>query len=60
MLSKVISIVLGALLLQGGMGAQTQSQTPTHAATQTAPKPVAKYGSNPAAGRTFTHDGVKC
>jgi triacylglycerol esterase/lipase EstA (alpha/beta hydrolase family) len=59
MSSKVISIVLGTLLLQGGMGAQTQSQAPTHAAAQTAPKSVAKYGSNPAVGRTFTHDGIK-
>jgi len=59
MLSKVVSIVLGTLLLQTSMGAQTQSQAPTHAAAQTAPKPVAKYDSNPAAGRTFTHDGVK-
>lgn len=55
MFTKVLSIVLGTLLLQGSMGAQTQSQTPTHAT----PTPTAKYGSNPAAGRTFTHDGVK-
>jgi|HubBroStandDraft_6_1064221.scaffolds.fasta_scaffold36914_3 pimeloyl-ACP methyl ester carboxylesterase len=59
MLSKVVPIVLGTLLLQGIMGAQTPSQTPTHAAVQTAPKPALKYGSNPAAGKTFTHDGVK-
>src|SRR6266581_5130809 len=59
MLSKMASIVLSTLLLQGSMGAQTQSQTPTHAAAQTAPKLVANYGSNPAAGGTFMHDGVK-
>jgi pimeloyl-ACP methyl ester carboxylesterase len=55
MFTKVVSIVLGTLLLQGSMGAQTQSQAPTHAAST----PTAKYGSNPAAGRSFTHDGVK-
>jgi len=59
MLSKVISIVLGTLLLHCNIDAQTQSQPPTHAAAQTTPKPGAKYGSNPAAGKTFTHDGVK-
>ena len=58
MLSKAVSIVLGTVLLQGSVDAQT-SQPPTHAAAQTTPKPVAKYGSNPAAGKTFTHDGVK-
>jgi pimeloyl-ACP methyl ester carboxylesterase len=31
----------------------------TLAGCQTAPQPVAKYGSNAAAGQTFTHDGVK-
>jgi pimeloyl-ACP methyl ester carboxylesterase len=59
MLSKVISIVLGTLLLPCNIDAQTQSQPPTHAAAQTTPKPVAKYGSNAAVGKTFTHDGVK-
>ena len=47
MLTKAISIVLGTVVLQCG------------AAAQSAPKPIAKYGSNPAAGKTFTHDGVK-
>lgn len=56
MFSKVLSIVLGTLLLQGIMGAQTPSKAPAQTA---APNPVAKYGSNPAAGKTFTHDGVK-
>ncbi len=59
MLSKAISIVFVTVLLYGGVDAQTQSQPPTHAAAQTTPKPTAKYGSNPAAGKTFTHDGVK-
>jgi pimeloyl-ACP methyl ester carboxylesterase len=58
MLSKMISIVLGTLLLQGGLSAQTQSKARTRAADQTAAKAVAKYGSNPAVGRTFTHDGI--
>ena len=58
MLSKVIPIVLGTVLLQGSVDAQA-SQPPTHAAAQPTPKPVAKYGSNAAAGKTFTHDGVK-
>jgi pimeloyl-ACP methyl ester carboxylesterase len=34
-------------------------QPSTHAATPPTAKPAAKYGSNPAAGRTFTHDGVR-
>ena len=29
------------------------------AAAQTAPKPTAKYGSNSAVGKTFTHNGVQ-
>jgi pimeloyl-ACP methyl ester carboxylesterase len=57
-LTKTISTVLGAAILQCGLAAQT-SQPRTRAAAKTAPKPVAKYGSNPAAGKTFTHDGVK-
>ena len=56
--TKTILIVLGSAVLQCGMEAQT-SQPATRAAAKTAPEPVAKYGSNPAAGQTFTHDGVK-
>ncbi len=59
MQSKVIAMVLGTLLLQGGLSAQTQTQARAHAADQTASKAVAKYGSNPAVGKTFTHDGIK-
>ncbi len=59
MLFKAVSIVLGTVLLQGSVRAQTQPRPPAHAAAQTAPEPRAKYGSNPAAGKTFTHDGVK-
>jgi len=58
MLTKAISIVLGTVVLQCCIEAQT-SQPATRAAARTVPKPVAKYGSNPAAGKTFTHDGVK-
>jgi len=59
MLFQAVSIVLGTLLLQGSVGAQTQTRPPARAATQTTAEPLAKYGSNPAAGKTFTHDGVK-
>lgn len=59
MLSKMIPILLSAVILSGSMGAQTQSLPSSHAASTTAPKPIVKYGSNPAAGKTFTHDGVK-
>ncbi len=47
MLTQTIAIVLGMIALQCGMHAQT------------APKLGSKYGSDPAAGKTFTHDGVK-
>jgi pimeloyl-ACP methyl ester carboxylesterase len=46
MLTKTISVVFGALVLQC-------------AAAQTTPKHAARYGSNPAAGKVFMHDGVK-
>jgi pimeloyl-ACP methyl ester carboxylesterase len=59
MQSKVIAIVLGALLLRGGLSAQTQTRARPLAEDQTAAKAVAKYGSNPAVGKTFTHDGIK-
>jgi len=45
MLPKKI-LLLATLILTGALG---QSQT----------KPAVKYGSNPAAGHTFTHDGVQ-
>lgn len=59
MLFKVISIVLGTLLLYGNIDAQTQSPPSNRAPAQMTPKPVAKYGSNAAAGKTFTHEGVR-
>jgi len=58
MLAKAIWIVLGAAILQCSLDAQT-SQPATRAAAQATPKPIAKFGSNPAVGKTFTHDGVK-
>src|SRR6185295_20388117 len=54
MLSKTLWIVLGCISLH----AQT-SQPANRAAVKAPAKPIAKYGSNPAAGKTFTHDGVK-
>ena len=57
--SKVIGAVLATLLLQGALRAQTQTDARPHAAAPTAHKTVSKYGSNPAVGRTFTHDGIK-
>jgi pimeloyl-ACP methyl ester carboxylesterase len=58
MLAKAIWIVLGAAILQCSLDAQT-SQPATRAAARATPKPIAKFGSNPAVGKTFTHDGVK-
>jgi len=58
MATKAISVLLGAVLLQGAAIAQT-SQPAARPAAQKAPKSVTKYGANPSAGKTFTHDGVK-
>jgi pimeloyl-ACP methyl ester carboxylesterase len=51
MISKVISAIFCTILLSCNICAQTQSQPKS--------QPVAKYGSNAAVGKTFTHDGVK-
>ncbi len=40
-------------------GPQAQAPPAAHAAAPAPAKPVVRYGSNPAAGRTFTHDSVK-
>ena len=56
--AKAILIVVGSIALQCGMEGQTPQQAARPAA-HTASQPVAKYGSNPAAGKIFTHDGVK-
>lgn len=58
MLSKAIAVVIVTVFSCGTVRAQTQSQPATHKVTRTAPKPAAKYGSNPAVGKTFSHDGV--
>jgi pimeloyl-ACP methyl ester carboxylesterase len=52
--TKAILIVLGALTLGCSLDAQT-SPPAGHAVA----KPRIKYGSNAAAGATFTHDGLK-
>jgi pimeloyl-ACP methyl ester carboxylesterase len=59
MLCKAISLAFVTALLCGSVDAQAQSQPPSHAAAHATPRHAAKYGSNPAAGKTFTHDGVK-
>jgi pimeloyl-ACP methyl ester carboxylesterase len=56
MFTKAIFIVLSAVVMQRSVEAQT-SQPATQAAAPATPK--LKYGANPAAGDTFTHDGVK-
>jgi len=58
MTTKAIAIVLGAIVLQGSTIAQTSPPAVSPAA-QTVTKRVTKYGSNPNAGKTFTHDDVK-
>lgn len=47
MLNQAISTVIGFLVLQCGLSAQVKA------------KPAVKFGSNPAAGKTFVHDGVR-
>jgi pimeloyl-ACP methyl ester carboxylesterase len=54
MLSKTIAATL-VLFLSHTVAAQTQ----TPPATTSDAQPAAKYGSNPAAAHTFTHDSVK-
>lgn len=48
MLSKTSSLILCAAVFCSASAAQTPAR-----------KPAPKYGSNPAAGKTFTHDGVR-
>jgi pimeloyl-ACP methyl ester carboxylesterase len=59
MVSKAISTIFFTILLSFNIYAQTQSQPAPHAAAQVTAKPVVKYGSNTAVGKTFTHDGIK-
>ena len=58
MLFRVIGIAFVTVVLYGTASAQTQLQPTVPAAAQTTSKREVKYGSNPAAGKTFTHDGV--
>jgi pimeloyl-ACP methyl ester carboxylesterase len=53
-MKKLVVLVLMALYAPSLAGAQAQP----HSSTQK-PVKIARYGANPAAGRTFTHDGVK-
>ncbi len=58
MLSKAIFIVFVNVLLFGFADTQTQSQAMIPGTIQAASKSVVKYGSNPAAGKFFVHDGI--
>lgn len=58
MLSKAVSIVFVNVLLLGVADTQTQSQTTKQGTVQTASKSIVKYGSNPAAGKFFVHEGI--
>ena len=57
MITKAMSVVLGTVILQCVADPQT-SQPAIPPAAQTTSRPIAKYGANPGAGKTFTHDGV--
>jgi pimeloyl-ACP methyl ester carboxylesterase len=59
MRSKLLALVVGALLLHGGASAQSARPSPIHAAFAVADESAAKYGSNPAVGKTFVHDGLQ-
>jgi len=58
-MKRQLLIILLALAIPCGAGAQTTAAPPAKAAAASRPKaaPV-PYGSNPAAGKTFVHDGV--
>ena len=53
--SRLISFLIAVSLLVGNAQTAGPSTHPAH----TAAKPVVKYGSNPAAGKTFVHDGIR-
>src|SRR5580765_2949141 len=57
MLTRTLGIAFGAVL-HCALVAQT-SQSGARTGPQKIAKMAAIYGSNPAAGKTFTHDGVK-
>jgi pimeloyl-ACP methyl ester carboxylesterase len=58
MFAKALRTALGAAVLCGGLAAQSP-QPSARGAVPSTPKSTVKYGANPTAGRTFTHDGVK-
>lgn len=53
--NSILMIFVGALAAASAVGQAQSPPPPTAAAT---PEPAAKYGSNAAAGKTFTHDGI--
>jgi len=55
---RLIALVVGIFLLHGGVSAQSASQSSAHATSATEDH-VARYGSNPAVGNTFVHDGIQ-
>jgi len=58
MISKTMPAILLSLILPCGLRAQTL-QTGAAVSAETSSRPSEKYGSNPSAGSTFTHDGVR-
>ncbi len=52
--NKISAAILAITLCVSAASVQAQSPAPAKAA-----KATVKYGSNPAAGKTFTHDGIK-
>jgi pimeloyl-ACP methyl ester carboxylesterase len=59
MLLKPFLAAFIVTLLGASAEAQSPSPSPTPPAGRKLPAPVTSYGSNPSAGNTFTHDGVK-
>ncbi len=59
MRSRFVSFLLTvAILFPIAAAAQATPQTAPQAAAKTAPKLSTRYGSNPAVGKTFVHDGI--
>jgi len=58
-MKRQLLIVVLALAIPCLAAAQTTTAPPAKAATRSQPKAASvPYGSNPAAGKTFVHDGV--
>jgi len=58
MRQRVTALVVGILLLQAGVGAQNAPKSSMRNPEASTRNEVAKYGSNPAVGKTFVHDGI--